>query len=103
MSSDRPTCARANDDASMPMLASAPPSSAVRRSPNESIRIPASGETKKVIPMESDPTRAVGVSPTRNSNSNDRIYTKLLLRHFLQSNQYLSLGQFVCDIKTEQF
>ena len=42
----------------MPPLAMAPPRMAVRRSPKESIRIPASGEMKNVMPMESDPTRA---------------------------------------------
>ena len=42
----------------MPTLATAPPRIAVRRSPKESMRIPARGEMKNVIPMESDPTKA---------------------------------------------
>jgi hypothetical protein len=43
----------------MPTVAIAPPNTAVRLNPIESIKIPAIGETKNVIPMESDPTSAV--------------------------------------------
>lgn len=42
----------------MPTVAIAPPKTAVRLNPIESIKIPARGETKKVIPMERDPTSA---------------------------------------------
>lgn len=56
---DELTWANANEEASMPTVAIAPPSTAVRLNPIESIKIPAIGETKKVIPMESDPTSAV--------------------------------------------
>ena len=52
------TWAKAKDEASIPIVAMAPPRTAVRLNPIESIKIPASGETKKVIPIESDPTRA---------------------------------------------
>ena len=73
------TWANAKDEANIPVVAITPPKIAVRLNPNESIkimmiklhfalykncyiyqpiRIPARGETKKVIPIESDPTRA---------------------------------------------
>jgi hypothetical protein len=42
----------------MPTVAIAPPKTAVLLNPIESIKIPARGETKKVIPMERDPTSA---------------------------------------------
>ena len=37
----------------------APPRMAVRLNPSESVKIPASGETKNVMPIDSDPTNAV--------------------------------------------
>ena len=52
------TWANAKDEASIPKVAMAPPRTAVRLNPIELIKIPASGDTKKVIPIESDPTRA---------------------------------------------
>ena len=52
------TWANAKDEVSIPKVAMAPPRTAVRLNPMESIKIPASGDTKKVIPIESDPTRA---------------------------------------------
>jgi hypothetical protein len=41
------------------MVAMAPPRMAVRLNPSESVKIPASGETKDVMPIDNDPTKAV--------------------------------------------
>ena len=53
------TWARANEEASIPVVAMTPPKIAVRLSPKESMSIPANGETKNVIPIDSEPTSAV--------------------------------------------
>ena len=42
----------------MPVVAIAPPNIAVLLSPKESIIIPASGEIKKVMPIDNEPTKA---------------------------------------------
>lgn len=42
----------------MPLAAIAPPANVVRRMPNLSVRIPATDEKKKVVPMVSEPTNA---------------------------------------------
>lgn len=52
------TWAIAKEDPSMPIVAIAPPSIAVRLNPTESIIIPARGEIRKVIPIDKDPTKA---------------------------------------------
>jgi len=49
----------------MPTVAMIPPSMAVRRRPNESIMMPATGDTRKVVPIDSDPTSAAIVTQSQ--------------------------------------